>query len=160
MIPGFETLVEERILKAQKNGELDNLPGKGKPLNLDDMSIPEDFRTAYRILKNSGFVPPEVEIRKQIKQLETLLHTLDEQDSLNSNAVSKTDIPTGKTDFQTGKANIETGKSDVQMTKSDIQKKLNFLMVKLNTNRGNSASPAVFPETYRKTLLRKISTGQ
>ena len=57
MLPGFESLVEEIILKAQKNGELDNLPGHGKPLNLDDMSIPEEYRMAYRILKNSDFLP-------------------------------------------------------------------------------------------------------
>jgi len=57
MLPGFEALVEKRILKAQKNGELDDLPGQGKPLDLDDMNIPEDCRMAWRVLKNSGFLP-------------------------------------------------------------------------------------------------------
>ena len=73
MLPGFAALIEERILKAQKNGEMDDLPGQGKPLNLDDMAIPDDMRMAHRILKNSGFLPPEVELRKKIGQMESLL---------------------------------------------------------------------------------------
>lgn len=78
MLPGFSALIEERILTAQKNGEMDNLPGKGKPLNLEDMDTPEEIRMAYRILKNSGFLPPEVELRKKIGQMETLLAAVEE----------------------------------------------------------------------------------
>lgn len=133
MLPGFTTLVEEKILKAQQNGELDNLPGQGKPLNLDDMTIPEDFRMAYRVLKNSGFLPPEVEIRNQIKTLENMLLSLDEGGDGK---------PTG---------------DDLQLTRSDIHKKLNFLLAKLNSNRGNSGSAVAFPGQYRKTILKKIS---
>jgi len=73
MIPGFEALVEERIKKAQKDGEFANLEGMHKPLNLEDQNIPEEFRLAHKILKNSGFIPPEVELRKKISQAEELL---------------------------------------------------------------------------------------
>jgi hypothetical protein len=31
MIPGFEKIVEERILIAQRKGDFDNLEGAGKP---------------------------------------------------------------------------------------------------------------------------------
>ena len=48
-------LVEERIQKAQEDGLFDNLPGKGKPLNLDDdSSIPEDLRLTFKVVKRAG----------------------------------------------------------------------------------------------------------
>lgn len=67
-------IVEERIQKAQEEGVFDNLPGKGKPLQLDDDSfIPEDLRLAYKILKNSNCLPIELELRKEIFNLRQLL---------------------------------------------------------------------------------------
>ena len=57
----LEFIAEQKIAEAVSRGELDNLPGEGRPLELDDDAlIPEDLRLAYRILKNAGFVPPEV----------------------------------------------------------------------------------------------------
>ena len=42
---------EMKMREAIKNGELDNLPGKGKPLEIDNMSfIPAELRMAYRII--------------------------------------------------------------------------------------------------------------
>ena len=73
MIPGFEKLVEERIKKAQKDGLFDNLEGARKPLNLDDMNVSDDLRLAHKILKNAGFLPPEVELKKKITHTEQLL---------------------------------------------------------------------------------------
>jgi hypothetical protein len=74
MFPGFEKIVEERILVAQKKGEFDNLPGAGKPLNLDELAgVPEELRLAYKILKNANCLPPELELRKEIRQTEDLL---------------------------------------------------------------------------------------
>lgn len=64
-------IAEERIREAMERGEFDNLPGKGRPLDLDDLAnVPEELRSAYRLLKNAGFVPPEVELRKEIARLE------------------------------------------------------------------------------------------
>ncbi len=74
MIPGFERLVEERIRYADKKGELDNLPGAGKPLALnEDQCVPEDLRIAYKILKNADCIPPEIELKKEIIRTEELL---------------------------------------------------------------------------------------
>lgn len=74
MIPGFEHIVEERIKKAQFKGEFKNLPGSGKPLNLiEDQHVPEDLRLAYKILKNADCLPPEIELKKEIRQTEDLL---------------------------------------------------------------------------------------
>lgn len=77
MIPGFETIVEERIKKAQQNGEFDDLPGSGKPLNLDaDQHIPEDLRLPYKILKNADCLPEEVALKKEILRTEDLLRSM------------------------------------------------------------------------------------
>ncbi len=73
MLPGFAALVEERIQKAQKEGAFDNLDGAHKPLRFDDQQVPEEYRLAYKILKNAGFLPPEVELRKHVYQTEQLL---------------------------------------------------------------------------------------
>ncbi len=79
MLSGFEKIVEERILKAQKKGEVDNLPGSGKPLVFDDdRCVSEELRLAYKILKNADFVPPEIELKKEIKQTEELLAGMQE----------------------------------------------------------------------------------
>ena len=54
-------LAERRIEKAIARGEFDDLPGAGRPLELDDVDplLPEELRLAYRILKNAGFAPAE-----------------------------------------------------------------------------------------------------
>lgn len=74
MFTGFERIVEERIKKAQYQGMFENLPGAGRPLDFsDDRHIPEDLRLAYKILKNADCIPPEIEIRKEIRRTEELL---------------------------------------------------------------------------------------
>jgi hypothetical protein len=70
----FEILAESKIQEAIERGEFDNLPCAGKPLDLDvDPLVPEDLRVAYRVLKNAGFLPPELELRKEIENIERLL---------------------------------------------------------------------------------------
>ena len=74
MLPGFDKIVEERILDAQRKWEFDNLPGAGKPLDLEESgSVPEDLRIAYKILKNADYIPPELELKKEIRKTEELL---------------------------------------------------------------------------------------
>ena len=69
----LDFLVEQKLLEAVSRGEFDDLPGAGRPLDLDDEPlIPEDLRLAYRILKNAGFVPPEVETLNEIAALERI----------------------------------------------------------------------------------------
>ena len=75
----FDLIAEQRIAEAIERGEFDDLPGSGEPLALhDDPLIPEELRMAYRILKNAGFVPPELEAHKEIRRLEDLLAALGE----------------------------------------------------------------------------------
>ncbi len=78
MIPGFEKIVEERIRMAQRKGEFDDLPGAGKPLApSDDALAPQELRLAYKMLKNAGYVPPVVELKKEIVDTEALLEQVE-----------------------------------------------------------------------------------
>ena len=70
----FQRIAERHIKEAIKEGVLDDLPGAGKPLVFkDDSHVPEDLRMTYKILKNAGFVPPEVTLRNHIAKAEELL---------------------------------------------------------------------------------------
>ena len=75
----FARIVEERIREAQQAGAFDNLPGKGKPLVLEDLSaVPEDLRMAYHLLKNAHVLPPEAELQKEIHTLQDLLKYIED----------------------------------------------------------------------------------
>ena len=77
MIPGFEKIVEERIRQSQKKGDFDGLHGEGEPLDLAcDQHIPEDLRMAHKVLKNADMLPPEVELKKKIRNTEDLLENM------------------------------------------------------------------------------------
>src|SRR3989304_9956940 len=79
-LPYFHRIVEERIHEAQQAGAFDDLPGKGKPLELEDLSwVPEDRRAAYIMLKNAHVLPPEVELLKEIHTLEDLLKYVEDE---------------------------------------------------------------------------------
>ena len=79
MLTGFEKIIEERIRKAQKDGEFDNLSGSGEPLTCeDDSCISEELRLAYKILKNADCLPPEIELKNEIKQTEDLLEDMED----------------------------------------------------------------------------------
>ncbi|BBO86262.1 DUF1992 domain-containing protein [Desulfosarcina ovata] len=74
MFPGFEKIIESRIKKAQDEGAFEDLPGSGQPLQLEnDPHIPEDLRLAHKVLKNADCLPPEVQLRKEIRTTEELL---------------------------------------------------------------------------------------
>jgi hypothetical protein len=76
----FWRIAEERILEAQRAGAFDDLPGKGKPLELEDLSwVPEDLRIGYHVLKNAHVLPPEAELLKDIHRLEDLLRYIEDE---------------------------------------------------------------------------------
>jgi len=70
----FALIAENRILEAQKEGAFDHLEGEGKPLQNDaNPLVPDDLKMAYKVLKNSGFLPQEIAERKEIDHLFELL---------------------------------------------------------------------------------------
>lgn len=77
----IDQMAERHIQDALQKGELSGLPGEGKPLMLDDDSqVPAELRSAYRLLKNSGYLPPELESRREALELVDLLQQLDPED--------------------------------------------------------------------------------
>lgn len=76
----FQRIAEQKIREALEMGVFENLPGRGKPLQLeDDRHIPEDLRLAYKILKNADCLPPELELKKEIRQMEDLLEQIPDE---------------------------------------------------------------------------------
>jgi DnaJ family protein C protein 28 len=74
----WESAVEKQIREAMEHGEFDNLRGAGKPLDLgENPYAPEDWRLAFKVLKDAGFAPEWIEqgkeIRNELRALATLL---------------------------------------------------------------------------------------
>lgn len=75
----LDALAEQRICDAQARGEFLDLPGAGRPLPEEDLSfVPEELRPAFRMLKNAGYLPPEVEARREMASLRALIGKLGE----------------------------------------------------------------------------------
>lgn len=69
-----DQIVERRIAEAVERGEFNDLPGAGRPLELnDDPLVPAELRVAYRLLKNAGYVPDEVRLFAELRSAEQLL---------------------------------------------------------------------------------------
>jgi len=76
----LQFIAERRIEEARSRGAFDNLPGQGRPLELEDMShVPEDLRMAYKILRNAGYLPPELAERKELNRLVDLLDQCEDE---------------------------------------------------------------------------------
>ena len=76
----FDKVVEAIIREAQSRGEFENLPGKGKPIDLTEyFNTPEDVRVAQTMLKNAGMVPVEIELLQEIAALKELLGSISDE---------------------------------------------------------------------------------
>ncbi len=76
----FQKIIEKKIKDAQKKGAFDDLPGSGEPIKIeDDSHVPEDLRMAYKILKNANCVPPEIQLRKDIRRMEDMLEGIKDE---------------------------------------------------------------------------------
>ncbi len=70
----LDELAERRIREAAEQGLFDDLPGRGCPLRLDDDAlVPEELRAGYRLLRNAGYLPPELQASGELKRVEQLL---------------------------------------------------------------------------------------
>ncbi len=65
---GWDRIVEEKIQKAIEEGAFDDLPGKGRPLNLDEAPFEDpDMRLAHHLLRSSGYTLPWIAERREIE---------------------------------------------------------------------------------------------
>jgi len=73
----FERIVEVLIKEAMERGEFDNLPGKGKPIDLTEyFETPEEVRLANSVLKGAGMTWREVDLLNEIAELKQVLAAL------------------------------------------------------------------------------------
>lgn len=70
----WESAVDKQIREAEERGEFDNLPGKGKPLRLDNWDA--EWGMAFHVLKNAGETLPWIALRQEIETAEARLHGL------------------------------------------------------------------------------------
>ena len=83
----LNTRLREAVTNGTNKIELRNVYGQryigtdlGKPVEIeDDRHVPEDLRMAYKILKNANCVPPELELKKEIRRMEDMLENLSDE---------------------------------------------------------------------------------
>ncbi|MEI6045738.1 MAG: DnaJ family domain-containing protein [Chloroflexota bacterium] len=65
----FDNLVERRIRDARDKGKFDNLANQGQPIKIEEENpyLDEEWRVAYKVVENSGFVPAWVELDKEVE---------------------------------------------------------------------------------------------
>lgn len=86
----IDRLAEQHIREALQKGELEGLAGEGAPLVLeDDSQVPPELRAGYRLLKNAGYLPPELEMRREALELNDLLNTLTPEDKAHNEALKR-----------------------------------------------------------------------
>ncbi len=70
----FYLIAERRIQEAMKDGLLDDLAMKGQPIPHEDLSgVPEELRMGYKILKNAGYLPEELQLQQEILSIKDML---------------------------------------------------------------------------------------
>lgn len=83
----FRRLADRRIEEAMAEGKFSNLPGAGKPLELEPIPAEENARMtwwALKLLRQNDYTPDEVRLRKQVDHLRDLLDRLEEESRLES----------------------------------------------------------------------------
>ncbi|HEV7663802.1 MAG TPA: DUF1992 domain-containing protein, partial [Chloroflexota bacterium] len=77
-LPQWESAVDKQIREAQERGDFDNLPGRGKPLDLTSWGD-GDWALAHHILKQAGETLPWIAVGQDIERIQARLRTLREE---------------------------------------------------------------------------------
>jgi hypothetical protein len=74
----WERLAEQKLRRAIEDGLLEDLPGRGRRLEMpDDVLVPEEWRAAWHVLKTSGHLPAWLDLHKEAEtRLEAALGDL------------------------------------------------------------------------------------
>lgn len=67
--------IGKHLQESMAQGELAKAASYGKPLDFGDgySETPDEYRMGFKILKDAGFVPPEVELMQKIAAIRTQL---------------------------------------------------------------------------------------
>ena len=80
MLEAIRRIAEQKISEAVREGRLSVAEWRNRPLPPgNDSLVPEDLRLAYKILKNAGYLPAEIETRKEIEKVEDLLASCEDE---------------------------------------------------------------------------------
>jgi hypothetical protein len=80
MLEAIRLIAERKISEAIRKGLLDTQGWRNRPLPMTcDNLVPEELRMAHKILKNAGYLPPEIEAKKEIQQIEELLASCEDE---------------------------------------------------------------------------------
>lgn len=76
----LEHIAESRLAEAIARGEFADLPGFGRPLDLEDLSgVAPELRASYLLLKGAGVLPEEMQVRKELLALHDLLAACEDE---------------------------------------------------------------------------------
>jgi DnaJ family protein C protein 28 len=64
----WQSLIDQQIREAQERGEFDDLPGKGKPLDLAPNPFAREREMEFKVLQNAGFAPEWIELDKAVRR--------------------------------------------------------------------------------------------
>jgi hypothetical protein len=124
MLEAIQIIAERKIKEAIDEGGLNLEAWYNHPLpQSNDSMIPEDLRLAYKMLKNSGYMPPELETKMEIQKLEDLIAA-----------------------------------NEDEHTRVKQIKKLNYLVMKLNAMRGDTATLENQEKYYQKVVEKLTVT--
>jgi Domain of unknown function (DUF1992) len=121
---GLRRLAERRIEDAMKEGKFDNLPGMGKPLDLEPMPADENARMtwwALRILKQNDFTPHEVQWRKEIDVLKLAIGKLTDESKLAGLVIRVNELVRKLNTLGTNAINIPMSPVDLETERSRLR---------------------------------------
>ena len=125
MINAIRLIAERKISEAIREGQLEIEEWRNRPLPMTNENlVPEELRMAHKILKNAGYLPPEIETKKEIQQIEDLLVNCEEE-----------------------------------CVRVKQLKKLNYLVMKLNTMKGDVVN-IESQEEYFRQVVERISVNR
>ena len=73
---GVDEIIKQWVQKVESTGEVHKLPGFGEPFKFEDgfLETPSEVRMVYKILKNAGYVPAEIELLQRLAVLREQLN--------------------------------------------------------------------------------------
>jgi hypothetical protein len=120
-------IAERRIEDATHEGKFDNLPGAGKPLDLEPMPAEESARMTWwmlRVLRNNDFTPDEVRLRKEIERLKSELEALCDERLLDPLVARINALVQKVNTLGTNAINLGIVPIDIEQERSQLRRRL------------------------------------
>lgn len=116
--------IEEQIRDAQERGEFDNLPGAGKPLQLEQNVYAGDKAMGYNLLKSNHFAPPEIELLKEVRTERERAETKIARVVHQSKTLRKRRIPPFVSEKRAFNRTVERTSTEYERTLRELNRKI------------------------------------